>query len=477
MKLDKGSELNKPKEVQLSFMDFQLGQTDFVESKKSGSTQRYSSYYRVEADKTPRFLTLSAIVHAAAFFTLAFAAVPLIEEVKTETITVELEESQPVRQISKGAEVPATQGATPEPEAAKPIEQKAEQKIVSEDLKLPEAAPTPTPSPEEILGGKDEVLVAKKEAAKPVIEKAKPVKAAPAKVAKAATPAKSASSVAAKTTMQAVPASIEDIQDPELDQGAVADHSEQSNLNEDFNDDYENVNRTQAAALAKEKEQMENLASALAAEQDETLNSVAAQNAAEAEKLAAYNKSLRQKNAESIASAEAAERAAADAAAAKAAAVQKSREEAAAKAAALAAAQAKAASKGSGKGQGAGAGNSGSSQASNQVAGSPTGVRSLDQLRQMPGNPRPQYSPDERLKGHMGDVGFLAYITKEGQPTQFRMIKSTGFQNLDSKTLAALQKWRFYPGQEGWVELPFKWDLKGETQEAGGLLRKKVSSR
>ncbi|MNL24907.1 Gram-negative bacterial tonB protein [compost metagenome] len=77
----------------------------------------------------------------------------------------------------------------------------------------------------------------------------------------------------------------------------------------------------------------------------------------------------------------------------------------------------------------------------------------------------------------MGDVGFLAYITKEGHPTQFRMIKSTGFQNLDSKTLTALQKWRFYPGQEGWVELPFKWDLKGETQEAGGLLRKKVSSR
>ncbi|MNT35500.1 hypothetical protein D3C72_1715310 [compost metagenome] len=66
---------------------------------------------------------------------------------------------------------------------------------------------------------------------------------------------------------------------------------------------------------------------------------------------------------------------------------------------------------------------------------------------------------------------FYAYISKEGQPTQFRMVKSTGFRNLDGKTLVALKKWRFYPGQEGWVELPFRWDLKGGAQEDGGRLR------
>ncbi|MNL37727.1 Gram-negative bacterial tonB protein [compost metagenome] len=93
----------------------------------------------------------------------------------------------------------------------------------------------------------------------------------------------------------------------------------------------------------------------------------------------------------------------------------------------------------------------------------------------MPGNPRPQYERQERLRGDQGAVVFVAYISKEGHPSQFRLLKSTGFRNLDAKTLIALKKWRFYPGQEGWVELPFRWDLKGGAQEDGGLLRSKVS--
>jgi TonB family protein len=465
-------ESNKNKEVQLSLLDFQLRQADFAEGPRKSSSTNYRVHVP-EQSKAPRFLTMSAMIHAAAFLTLAFATFPQAEEIKKEIITVEIEDQPHIRQLSQGEAVPATRGSLPE--------KVQEQKIVKEELQLPAAAPAApvvaTALPEkEMTSGKDEVVVAKKEAAKPVIQKAQAVKALPAKVAQKAMPAKANTSVAAKATMAAVPASLEDIQDPELDQGALATTAEHSKLNEDFNDDYENVNRTQAAALEKEKEQMENMATAVAAEQDESLKALNDQNAEEAEKLAAYNKSLKQKNAQAVASAVAAEEDAAQAAAAaRAAAAQKAREEAAAKAAAVAAANA--ANSGTGKGDGAGAGNSGSSEASNAVAGAPTGVRSLDQLRQMPGNPRPQYSPEERLHGHMGKVGFLAYITKEGQPTQFRMIKSTGFQNLDSKTLTALKKWRFYPGQEGWVELPFQWDLKGETQEAGGLLRKKISSR
>jgi TonB family protein len=122
-------------------------------------------------------------------------------------------------------------------------------------------------------------------------------------------------------------------------------------------------------------------------------------------------------------------------------------------------------------GMGAGAGNNGSSEEGSQLAGIPSGVRSLEQLRQMPGNPRPQYDRQERLLRHQGSVAFLAYINKQGYVSKFRMLKSTGYKNLDGKTLAALKKWRFYPGQEGWVELPFQWDLKGGVQEAGGRLR------
>ncbi|MFN8792364.1 MAG: TonB family protein [Bdellovibrionales bacterium] len=104
-------------------------------------------------------------------------------------------------------------------------------------------------------------------------------------------------------------------------------------------------------------------------------------------------------------------------------------------------------------------------------------LRSLDQLRQMPGNPRPQYSPEERLKGQAGAVIFKAFVTKEGLLQEFQMLQSSGHRNLDFKTLKALKQWKFYPGQQGWVELPFKWDLKGGPQEMPTLLRRRVSQQ
>lgn len=123
---------------------------------------------------------------------------------------------------------------------------------------------------------------------------------------------------------------------------------------------------------------------------------------------------------------------------------------------------------------GAGAGNNGLTNAGNDLAGYPDGTRSLDQLRQRPGNPRPQYANDERLNGHQGQVTFVAYVTKDGSLTNFKMIQGTGFRNLDKKTLAALKQWKFYSGQEGWVELPFSWNLKGGPQQMPTLLRRKL---
>ena len=178
--------------------------------------------------------------------------------------------------------------------------------------------------------------------------------------------------------------------------------------------------------------------------------------------------SLRKRNSESIAAALAAERAAAFADAAKEAAARN----ALAKKAGLGGN-----GNGYGEKQGQGAGNTGAVGPGKQLSGLPNGVRSLDQLRQMPGNPRPQYDREERRRGDQGEIAYHAYINKEGYPTKFRLIKSTGYQNLDSKTLNALTKWRFYPGQEGWVELPFRWDLKGGMQEDGGTLRRSVSRR
>ena len=144
---------------------------------------------------------------------------------------------------------------------------------------------------------------------------------------------------------------------------------------------------------------------------------------------------------------------------------------------AAAAAVAAAEASGSGSAQadeGEGTGSSGSPEPTKDVAGIPGGVRTLEQLRQKLGNKFPQYDVQERLQHQEGEAVFYAYVNKDGSLSQFKLGQSTGFRNLDAKTLGALKKWRFYPGQEGWVEMPYKWVLKGDAMEAGGLLRKQV---
>ena len=169
-------------------------------------------------------------------------------------------------------------------------------------------------------------------------------------------------------------------------------------------------------------------------------------------------KATRTKNAAALASIKASEQAAADKAAKQADLLAKAT-----------------AAKAAGTGQassGRGADTNGADRPSQANSGDPQGVRALEQLRQIPGNPKPQYSMDERLRREQGQVAFHAYISKSGIPTDFRLKHSTGFRNLDGKTLAALRKWKFYPGQEGWVEIPFKWDLKGGVEEMPTTLRR-----
>ena len=98
-------------------------------------------------------------------------------------------------------------------------------------------------------------------------------------------------------------------------------------------------------------------------------------------------------------------------------------------------------------------------------------VRNLGDLRQMPGNPRPQYSYEERMNRIEGEVIFHAFVNPDGTLKDFKILKSSGSRSLDGKTLGALKKWRFYPNQSGWVQIPFVWTLKGEAESADGLLK------
>lgn len=441
---------------QLSLFDFQMPKADFANSsQKSSAVQSVIDYdafllahREPEQSKTSRFVTLSATLHAAIVLVVAMITVPLVEEVKTETITIEIEDVPQPKLAPRGARVPPTQGG------------------------LPVAADTPLVEKMEDAGSPGDIVVAKPQAATKTASKA--AKAAPAKATKSsakasAVAAKGGRSIAPKTEFKAVPMTIDDIEAPQLDEGTLAKHAVASNMNADFNEDFDNIDSVQGAAADNERRSMEALAAAMAAEQDDSLAALDEENKAEADKLSAMQNEMRQRNAKAISSALANERAAALAAAA---AREKAAKDAAAKRAGLGGE-----GNGRGMGQGAGAGNSGSPGQGTALAGEPSGVRSLDQLRQMPGNPRPRYDRQERLRGDQGAVVFYAYITREGYPQKFRMMQSTGFRNLDSKTLTALKKWRFYPGQEGWVELPFRWDLKGGAMEDGGLLRRNVGRR
>lgn len=446
---------------QLSLFDFQLAKEDFANSNTSSNHKFESNkqdltavdlnhwlllHREPEQSKTSRFITLSATVHLAAILTTAMITVPLVEQVKTETITIEIDEAPAPRKMPHGVYVPPTKGGTPVLPKT-PIVQKV----------------TEAGSPGDITVAKQKISAKEKPAVLPTKLPTKIAKTATSsKASSAPAPKSSAHGMSAKTTFKAVPLSIDDIEAPELDGGELSKTAVASNFNEDFDDDFSKINQSHKTEIEAEKKSMESMAAALEKEQDDNLNALDDANKDEEARMAALQNALRQKNANSIASALAGERAAAA-------------REAAAKATLR-----KGGLGGNGNGlgmkKGAGAGNTGNQGPGTQIAGLPSGIRSLEQLRQMPGNNRPHYDREERRRGDQGEIAFIAYISKEGYPTKFRLLKSTGFRNLDAKTLAALKKWRFYPGQEGWVELPFHWDLKGGVQQDGGTLRR-FSSR
>lgn len=93
--------------------------------------------------------------------------------------------------------------------------------------------------------------------------------------------------------------------------------------------------------------------------------------------------------------------------------------------------------------------------------GDPEGVRDVRDLMQVAGNPKPSYSRDERYKGFEGEVVFLGYVNGNGTLGRLKKVRSSGHESLDSKSYRAVQRWRFYPGQEGWVRIPFVWTLSG----------------
>lgn len=274
--------------------------------------------------------------------------------------------------------------------------------------------------------------------------------------AQVAAPIKAAPKATAPVAVVPVAAVLPDVTNTDLDIPASDVSAELTD--EDIAEDLEKIDHDTSAQIAAVHEDLSHQADQELKAQEEKLAALKQMNEEQSKAAAqALEQRRQQERAESEArkaQAAAAEEAAKQAAAAEALAAQKAAEEARQAEAARLAEKAKFAS------------DSGSVAS----AGS---VRNLEDLRQMPGNKRPQYDSDDRLNRRQGEVAFVAYVSKEGAITEFKLVKSSGHRELDAKTLKALKSWKFYPGQEGWVEIPFQWDLKGDAKEKPATLRMK----
>lgn len=392
-----------------------------------------SSYRNQDSSK---YFGVSVVIHTALAIAALFVTVPVMERMKPEPIVIEIQEAQelppiPVQpiqtQVAKGEDVKPTRGAS-------------------------KAALAPAPSAP--LDAKDDVIVKG------------PAKTSKVSKAKIATVKTKTSGGAAKAATYApsragVPETLEDIPAPKLDFDGVAAEQTGNFGDDEFENEFKNIDRANEASNRAEKSRMDNEARLIGDQYDQSLKALEDKIAAEARLMNDDLMATRTKNAAAVARLKASENAAA--------AERAARE----KAEALAAA-----SRGRGTGDaGVGRGSSGANEDAKAAAGSPTGVRSIDQLRQMPGNPKPSYSMEERLNRQQGRVIFQAYVTREGALTGFRLLSSTGYKNLDGKTLGALKKWKFYPGQQGWVEIPQTWSIKGDVEQMPATLRRKQSFR
>ncbi|MBX3040735.1 MAG: TonB family protein [Bdellovibrionaceae bacterium] len=359
--------------------------------------------------KTPRFVILSALFHAAGLVALVFISATQLNLAKEEVV-IELADGSGMMSLPPADMVPESQGA-PAPAEAPVVNAPAP--IITEK----KVAPAPKPS---AVVKSETLSVPAVVESQPLVEKA--VAAAPKAI------------VTADTSDVEVPASLDDIESPDLATEPIATvvpfkEKTPRPSPKDFQK-LEAAAQNAAAAIENDLKGESSL-------DEGELSELEAKNAAEAGAMAAHLANVRAQNAKAL---------------------EKARE----------------AAKGGGGTANEGQGGNASGLAASGTAG---GVRRLEHIRQVPGNPRPAYSEVERAQNQHGEVIFLAYVNKQGQPVQFKQTKSTGHNNLDQKTLASLKQWKFYPGQEGWVEIPFKWDIRGGPQEMSALNRSQLSQK
>lgn len=401
----------------------------------SRKDEKWDQLLRLEEDPTPpktsRFMSLSIAMHSILAISAAMMATPILEI--PEVTTVEFEISDSVVPLGELSElVPETRGSS-----AAPIAPQVKQVPIVE-TKAPKAQKIATP---------------------------KAVTAAPKVSAVASEPIAESDLLAPSFDDLASTVSMQSSESSELSDTDLDSALQSVSINQQSFDSLPEELSAEAETFAGESDLA--LADAEARAQSQLKSLASSRSEKRAQEMAAIN-AAKQLEQEQSRAAQAA------AAAAGLAAQQEADRIAQAKAAeqALARGNGGGTETGAAEARGAGVGNEGLNKASNGSTGSPQGtIRKLEQLRQMPGNKKPTYSVDERRKRQSGVVTFQAYVTPQGRLKNFRQVRTTGYANLDEKAFKALKDWKFYPGQEGWVELPFVWSLVGAEKALGGALR------
>ena len=109
-------------------------------------------------------------------------------------------------------------------------------------------------------------------------------------------------------------------------------------------------------------------------------------------------------------------------------------------------------------------------------------ARQHNQLKQLQGNPLPIYPQEALKKKWEGRVEIFYYVNPAGFVEKIQLKSSSGHRVLDNSALRALARYRYYPGQEGWVRHPVQFFLEldkeiKKTVSLGGNLRESTSQK
>lgn len=98
-------------------------------------------------------------------------------------------------------------------------------------------------------------------------------------------------------------------------------------------------------------------------------------------------------------------------------------------------------------------------------------ARSYLDLQQVAGNPSPKYPTQARQQRRAGQVDLLYRVTESGGVSDLKILKSSGYADLDKAAVEAVSKYKFVAGQEGWARHPVVFSLKGPTETMPSRLR------